>query len=75
MDAEWGISSSKDAIPFEQLSSVKFHWRSSTSRCYKANLNDGSPQPVALTVLTVENEAEKARFVQEAALLKLLNHK
>eukprot|EP00210_Caulerpa_lentillifera_P000135 g130.t1 len=74
MDGGWPTCST-DIIPFEQLSSVKFHSTLAECRFYKANLNTEGEQSVNLAVLTVENEASKAKFVQEAALLKLLNHR
>jgi len=74
MEDSWPADST-DIVPYEDLTSMKLQSSASGCSIFTAGLENGNRQSVILTVLTVENEESKSRFIQEAALLKLLTHK
>lgn len=74
MEGSW-TADSNDIVLYEDLSSMKLQSSASGCSVFTAALENRNSQPVTLTVLTVESEESKSRFIQEAALLKLLTHK
>eukprot|EP00210_Caulerpa_lentillifera_P004209 g4014.t1 len=75
MDGGWPTESD-DIILYEKLTSVSLQSADSDRSVFTATLDtDGVAQPVTLSVLTHDNYDIKSKFVQEAALLKLLNQR